>query len=240
LRYPPKVHGPEYFDGPVGDPIEFAGLLGALRRINRWYGGYGVVLRYLERFAHLLPNRPLVIADVATGSGDVPAAIAAWAHRRRLPVRIVALDLNPDILGEARKVTAGLSEIALMQADGLSLPFADRSVDLVISALTLHHFSFDDAAALLREINRVAGGGFLVNDIMRSWPAYLGALFDATIVERNRLAKHDTPVSVLRSYTWPQFHELARAADLPRVEIRGHGALRAVLVRWPEETHHGR
>jgi ubiquinone/menaquinone biosynthesis C-methylase UbiE len=219
--------------------VEFAGLLGALRRINRWYGGRGLILQYLSRFAELLPHRPLVILDVATGSADIPAAIASWAHVRHVPVRVLALDINPDILDEARKVVAGLPEITLVRANAFALPFSDRSVDVVVNALTLHHFSFDDAASMLREINRVARGGFLVNDILRSWPAYVGARFDAAVIERNRLARHDTPISVLRSFTWQEFHDLVRAAGLASVEIRGHRLLRAVLVRWPDGGRHG-
>ncbi len=238
MRYPPKSQALEYFDGPAQDPVEFAGLLGALRRINRWYGGHGLILRYLNRFAELLPHRPLMILDVATGSADVPAAIASWARGRHLPVRVVALDINPDILSEARKVVAGLPEVTLTRANAFALPFPDRSADVVVNALTLHHFSFEDAASMLREIDRVARGGFVVNDILRSWPAYVGARFDAAVIERNRLARHDTPISVLRSFTWQEFHDLVRASGLAGVEIRGHRLLRAVLVRWPDGARH--
>ncbi len=234
MRYPPKREEREYFDAPAEDRVEFAGLLAALRRINHWYGGHALVLRYLRRFADLLPRRPLRILDVGTGSADVPVAIAAWARGRNLSVRIVALDVNPDILAEARKIVRGAPEITLVCANAFALPFADRSVDVVLNALTLHHFPFDQAAALLREIDRVACGAFVVNDVMRSWPAYLGALADAWLIERNRLAKHDTPVSVLRSFTWPEFHDLVRAARLAGVVIHSNRLLRAVIVRWPK------
>jgi SAM-dependent methyltransferase len=216
------------------DPREFAGLLAAVRRTNRWYGGRALVLRHLERFAAALPNRPLVVVDVATASADIPAAIARWARARGLAVRIVALDLHPDILAAAREVTAGLPEVLLVRADAFALPFADRSADVVLNALALHHFSFDDAVRVLREIARVARGGFVVNDVLRSWPAYLGALADTWLLGRNRLARHDGPLSVRRSFTWKEFGALARAAGLDGVEIRRHRLQRAVLVRRPE------
>lgn len=241
LRYPPKSQAPEFFDAPAEDPIQFAGLLETLRRINRWYGGRSLILGYLERLAKLLPQRPLTILDVATASADIPAAIATWSRGRGIAVRIAALDISPDILAVAQRITAGLPEVSLIRGNALSLPFRNQSVDIVICALTLHHFSFAGATAVLREIARVARAGFVVNDVLRSWPAYLGALADAWLCTRNRLARHDTPVSVLRSFTWPEFSGLARAAGLDGLEIRRHPIQRVAMVRWPTgaRTQHG-
>jgi SAM-dependent methyltransferase len=222
------------------DPREFEGLLEAVRRTNRRYGGRTLILRYLHRFALTIPHRPLTILDVATASADIPAAIARWARDRGLPVRIAALDIHPDILRSAQRVTAGVPEVTLIRGNAFALPFADASVDIVLNALALHHFSFEDAAAVLREIARVARFGFVVNDVLRSWPAYVGAIADTWLVGWNRLARHDGPLSVCRSFTWPEFHDLARAAGLDGVEIRRHPLQRAAIVRWPRRTPHGR
>lgn len=238
MRYPPKSQAPEHLDAPGQDPGEFAGLLQAVRRTNRWYGGYALILDYIARFADALPRRPLTILDVATASADVPAAIVRWARRRGLPLRIAALDINLDTLAAARQTVRGLGEIALIRGNAMALPFPDRSVDVALCALALHHFTFDGAAQVLREINRVARGGFVVNDVLRSWPAYVGALADTWILSRNRLARHDGPLSVLRSFTWPEFQQLARVAGLNGAEVRRHRLQRAVVVRWPTEEAH--
>ena len=233
MRYPPKSLVPEYLDAPGQDPAEFEGLLEAVRRTNRWYGGRRLALRFLEPFAAAIAHRPLTILDVATASADIPAAIVRWARARGLGVRITALDINPAILSAARRTTTGLSEILLLRGDAMALPFPNRSVDLVICALALHHFSFDQAVAVLREIDRVARGGFIVNDVLRSWGAYVGAIADTWLLSTNALARHDGPLSVRRSFTWPEFHDLVREAGLNGVEVRRHRLQRAVLVRWP-------
>ncbi len=240
MRYPPKSQDPEFLDTPGQDPRELEGLLEAIRRTNRWYGGRQVVLDYLERCVTAIPHRPVTILDVATASADIPAAIAAWAREQGVSVRIVALDINPHILRSARRIVAGLSEVALVRGTAFALPFPDRGVDVALSALALHHFSFDAAVAVLREIGRVARFGFAVNDVLRSWPAYLGAVADTWVIGWNRLARHDGPLSVLRSFTWPEFHALARAADLDGVEIRRHRMQRAAIVRWPDGARGGR
>lgn len=240
MRYPPKSHAPEYLDAPGQDPVEFAGLLEAVRRTNRWYGGRTLILGYLARFADAVLHRPLTVLDVATASADIPATIAGWARARNIETRIAALDIHPDILKAARQVIRSLPEITLIRGNAFALPFADHSVDVVIHALALHHFTFDEAVAVLREINRVARGGFVVNDVLRSWPAYAGAIADTWLIGRNRLARHDGPLSVLRSFTWPEFHDLAAAAGLEHVEIRRHHLQRAVLIRWPDGARRGR
>lgn len=233
MRYPPKSQAPEYLDSRGQNPDEFEGLLEAVRRTNRRYGGRALVLGYLDRFARAIAHRPLSILDVATASADIPAAVAQWAHDRGLAVRIAALDIHPEILASARRVTAPYPEIALVRGSAFALPVPDRGVDIVLCALALHHFTFDEAVVVLREIRRVARRGFLVNDVLRSWPAYAGALADTWLVGRNRLARHDGPLSVLRSFTWPEFQALADAAGLDGVEIRRHRLQRAAIVRWP-------
>jgi hypothetical protein len=234
VRYPPKSNAPEFLDAPDQDPAEFEGLLDAVRRTNRWYGGRALVLGYLERLARAIPHRPLTLLDVATASADIPATIAAWARARGLPMRIIALDINPDILRAAATAVRGLPEIMLVRGNAFALPCADQSVDVVLNALALHHFTFDEAVRVLREIRRVARGAFVVNDVLRSWPAYLGAVADTWLIGRNRLARHDGPLSVRRSFTWPEFHDLAREAHLAPVEIRRHRLMRAVVVKWPD------
>jgi SAM-dependent methyltransferase len=238
VRHPPKSQAPEFLDGTGHDPREFEGLLEAVRRTNRRYGGHTLALGYLEQFVRAIPHRPITILDVATASADVPAAIARWARARGLAVRIVALDIHPDILRSARRVTEG-TDVALVRGDAFALPLRDAGVDIVLNALALHHFTFEDAVRVLREINRVARAGFIVNDVLRSWPAYLGALADTWVIGRNRLARHDGPISVLRSFTWPEFHSLAHAASLNGVEIRRHRLQRAAIVRWPEGAQRG-
>jgi SAM-dependent methyltransferase len=111
----------------------------------------------------------------------------------------------------------------------LQLPFADNSVDLAMCSLTLHHFAPEPAVALLRELQRVARHGVIVNDIVRSWPGLLGAWLLGRLVSRNRLTRHDGLVSVRRAYTPAELHVLAQQAGLDVVSIRGLLGYRLVL-----------
>jgi ubiquinone/menaquinone biosynthesis C-methylase UbiE len=230
---PPRRELPEFLDTPGQDPQELWGLLQDIRRTNQRFGGRRLILGYLERFLPALPGRPLRLLDVATASADIPCAIASWARTRGVPMRITALDMSADILAHAERDTARFGEITLMRGDAQALPFPDQTFDVVICALALHHFSFAGGVTVLREIDRVTRGAFVVNDVIRSWAAYAGAWLDTRVLTRNRLARHDGPLSVLRSFTERELREMAAAAEIPDVTFHRHPVFRVALVRAP-------
>src|SRR2546425_9297816 len=231
---PPKRSAREFLDTPGQNRVELEGLLGDIRRTNRRFGGYPLVLRYLRRFLPRLPHGPITVLDVATASADIPRVIALWARAHHLPIRIVALDLSEDILALAKSGIASYPEVTLLRGNALSLPFPDRAIVVVICGLALHHFTFEDAGRVLRDVDRVASGGFIVNDIGSSWGAYVSALLDTRLFTRNRLARHDGPLSVLRSFTVSEVHTMVAAAGVRNVDVRRHPWFRIAIVRWPD------
>lgn len=231
----PHREAPEYLDTPGQDSQELWGLLQDIRRTNRRFGGRRLVLGYLDAFLPHLASRPLTLLDVATASADIPCAIAAWARARRVDLRVTALDLSADILAHAARDVSRFPEITLLRADARTMPFADQTFDVVVCGLAMHHFAFPDGVRVLREIGRVARTAFVVNDVVRSWGAYLGAWLDTRLLSRNRLARHDGPLSVLRSFTTREFQAMADAAGLRHVTLRHHPLFRVALVRSPIE-----
>jgi ubiquinone/menaquinone biosynthesis C-methylase UbiE len=234
MSSPGRRELPEYLDTPGQDPQELWGLLQDIRRTNRRFGGYRLILEYLRRFLPALPRRPLLLLDVATASADVPCAIAAWARVHGVALHITALDMSADILAHAAPEAARYPEITLLRGDARALPFPDRAFDVVICGLAMHHFTFTEGVTVLREIDRVARGAFVVNDVIRSWGAYAGAWLDTRLLSRNRLARHDGPLSVLRSFTAQEFRQMAEAAGARDVDLYRHPLFRVALVRAPQ------
>ena len=101
--------------------------------------------------------------DVGTGGADVPTSLARWARRAGRRIRILALDRDPPTLAVARRAAARYPEIVLLQGDALALPVRPRSVDVVISGLTLHHLEPAAAVRYLAEMDATARVGFVVN-----------------------------------------------------------------------------
>src|SRR5258707_5497915 len=119
-----------------------------------WYTR--VVLDQLERFsARWDKATEISLLDIGTGSADIPLEILRWADRRGLKVRIVAIDLNSQILREA---AAAVSEprLILLRADALRLPFSDGAFDYTLTSMFLHHLDDVDARQALSGIGRVS------------------------------------------------------------------------------------
>jgi ubiquinone/menaquinone biosynthesis C-methylase UbiE len=92
-----------------------------------------------------------VVLDVGTGPGRVARLIAAACPK----VEVEGIDLSPEMIARATSTanTTSTRNLRFQVADVAALPFADDSVDLVVSTLSLHHW--DDPAAGLNEIVRV-------------------------------------------------------------------------------------
>ncbi len=226
---PARAHEEERMDLPDQDLVLLEGCLGDLRRLNRWSGGVLLTISALSRLTRdLAPGAALEIVDLATGGGDFPHAMAAWARRRGLRARVLATDLNPQILDLAARGTSPGVEFAV--ADARRLPFGDGSFDVATCSLLLHHLEPDDAVLVLKEMRRVARRGVIVNDLLRSWVGYLGAHLVTRAMSENPLFRHDAPLSVRRAYTRGEIASLAARAGLFPVRFLGIPGYRVAMV----------
>jgi SAM-dependent methyltransferase len=214
-------NSPELLDGPLDDPVELAGNLRDLRRVNRLFFGSRLsiqAIRALDRSTRESRDeeRSLRILDVGTGSADVPLALLADARRRGPSMEVVAVDSRPEVLDAARRLDPALDRtpgLTLRVSDGRSLPFDDGAFDVAHASLVLHHLEPDEAVALLTEMRRVAAA-VVVNDIVRARHIWLGAWVLARIGTRNRLSRYDAPLSARRAYTESELRALLGAARL--------------------------
>jgi ubiquinone/menaquinone biosynthesis C-methylase UbiE len=216
-------------DFPDQDLALLAECLNDLRRLNRWSGGHSLTIRALRHLTReLTPGAELKIIDVATGGADFPRAMAAWGRRRKLQTRVLATDLNSKILALAARNAPPNVEFAV--ADARRLPFTDDSFDVATCSLVLHHLKPDDAVRVLGEMRRVARRGVIVNDLVRSWVGYLGALVVPRAMSKNSLFCHDAPLSVRRAYTKGEMAALAAQAGLGPVRFRGLPGYRLTMT----------
>ncbi|MDP7554671.1 MAG: methyltransferase domain-containing protein [Nitrospinota bacterium] len=212
-----------------------------VRRVNKYLSGYRVLLRYAGQFLRdHKENRPFTILDLATGSGDQPVALAKLARKFKVPVKITAIDINCKILKCARIITDPFPEIALVQCDILSLPFCGDSFDMVVNSLSLHHFTRENAVKILRAMLSLSRCGFIVNDLKRSRVAYISIFLLTRLFTKNRLTRHDAPVSVMNAFTSEEMRALAQEAGVDQFQVYSHFPYRIALVVKINEVHHGK
>jgi ubiquinone/menaquinone biosynthesis C-methylase UbiE len=119
--------------------------------------------RSISLTSWLEPLSPDMIAlDVACGAAHVAEQIAP--HVRQ----VVGVDLTTTLLalGSDRLHSRGASNVLLQEASADSLPFVDRSFDLVVCRSALHHFADPERAVV--EMARVCrpGGRVVVADMV--------------------------------------------------------------------------
>jgi len=217
----------EILDGHEFAPSELGENLREIRLINRGLGWRRTTLRELIRVVEQERLTSFSYLDVATGSGDLPLALLKQANRRGWPIDAHALDLNPAILEEARRYL-GNAPVSLHLGDGRALPFAGGTFDIVTCVLSLHHLPPDDAVVLLRELARVSRRAWILVDLERSLPAYLGARW-LRVLLRNRLTLHDAPASILRAYTLTELQTLLDRAGVPSAGVTRQFPFRLVV-----------
>jgi malonyl-CoA O-methyltransferase len=131
-----------------------------------------VAAELLERLA-AFAFEPRVVLDLGAGTGRLTREL-----KRRYPrALLIALDLAPGMLREARHHQHWWRRFERVCADALRLPLADASVDLVFSSLMLQWCEpLGDAIAEVRRVLRPEGffafstlGPDTLNELRQAW-----------------------------------------------------------------------
>jgi ubiquinone/menaquinone biosynthesis C-methylase UbiE len=113
-----------------------------------------------DAIAKAIPGNARDVLDVGCGDGTIAALLQQ--HRPELSVTGVDVMVRPD------------TKVPVQEFDGVHLPFADRSFDVVMFVDVLHHTH--DPMILLREAKRVARVAVVLKDHRRNSPIAYGTL----------------------------------------------------------------
>ena len=204
--------GAEVLDDPRADPAAVRRTLKDIVLLNRLFGGTGAVLWGLEqimRNAERGTRNRWTMVDVGTGAGDIPIAAQRLAQRYGIELVPIGLERIPEAARAARR--AGLATVL---ADGNALPFADRSVDVVIASQVLHHVPRTTAVRWIAALDRIARRAVVLADLKRSVPAMAGMWLAAFPLGLHRTTRHDAVLSLQRGYTRGEFEGMLREAGI--------------------------
>jgi 2-polyprenyl-3-methyl-5-hydroxy-6-metoxy-1,4-benzoquinol methylase len=210
--------GTELLDDRRADPTAVRAQLADIARLNRLFGGTRAVVEALKP---ILTNhhaqRSWTLLDVGTGAGDIPAAIVTAGKRCNVSITPIGLDA---IFTAAR--LARSNGVRAVVGDGGALPFAPKSVDVVVASQVLHHLPPAVAVTWLREFDRLARRAVVVADLARSRLAMAGVWLAAGPLGMSGTSRHDAVLSLRRGFTVPELASLLDAAGV-----------RARIVRRP-------
>lgn len=147
------------------------------------------------------------VLDVATGGGHTAAALAGRCKR------VVASDLTPSMLREARVLAAErrAGNVVFTAADAEALPFRDAAFDRVTCRIAAHHFP--DVQAAMSEMARVTrpGGRIGIIDSVVPGEPSLDAFLNE--IEKVRDPSH------VRSYRVEEWIEFFSGAGLLLLQV---------------------
>jgi len=218
----------ELLDMDLGTPREVAESLDDLWRMNRWLGGVSSSLRLLDCFLARTGRRSIDVLEVGAGDARLGARLQQVLLQRGVRAKFVVVDRSLRHLQNGSALSRGLQPVA---ADALRLPFPEDKFDLATCNLFFHHFSGEQAVALLRSLMAVSKLAVLVNDLERHFVPYLFIRI-ARMFTRSRLTRHDAPASVRQAYTREELVDLTAAAGFADFEVRRLLPFRLGLTLW--------
>jgi ubiquinone/menaquinone biosynthesis C-methylase UbiE len=239
LLTPRRRRGQEYLDDPGVDGSVTIRSLADVARANKLFGGASAALAELrialQELGAPAMGRKVVLLDVGTGAGDIPARARAMAAESGIPLLTVGVDASEPLARAAAR-----EAFPTVCADALTLPFADKSVDVAMCSQLLHHFESARALSLLRELDRVARHRVIVSDLRRSWLAAAGIWLVSFPLRFHPVSRHDGVVSVLRGFTRDELERMVVSAVSQRARVRYRSVFRATATWTPTPERTGR
>jgi SAM-dependent methyltransferase len=208
---------------------ELAEALRQLRVINTMLGSAWLTLEGVLRLWRAA-GRPtqLTILDVGSGSGDINRLLLAWADRQGVHMRITLVDIHPETCAAAGAYYRDEPRIQVVCSDLMQL--AIRAADIVTTALFTHHFTSEQLPAVYRALARAARIGVVVNDLHRHPIAWAGIWLATRLLSRNRMIRHDAPLSVRRGFRRADLESLRERPDLSGLAYRWRPFFRYLIM----------
>jgi SAM-dependent methyltransferase len=208
----------EILDGRV-DTAELGIILRDLARFNGAMLGHWPVLRWLDRATRTLPaDQMLTLVDVGCGYGDLLRAVRRWARRRGRCMRLVGIDMSPQVIEIATGATAADEEIEYEVCEVSSFK-PSYAVDFIASSLVTHHLSDAAIVQFLRWMEQTARRGWVIYDLQRSVVPFYFITLAGVLLRLHPVVVYDGRISVARSLTRGEWNALIAEAGIARETV---------------------
>jgi SAM-dependent methyltransferase len=160
-----------------------------LKTINLYLGGNRVSqngLRILDT-----GNAKKIILDIGSGASDILLNL-----KINNSFDIYSLDINPRACSFLKK---SFPDVKTVCGNVFALPFKSK-FDIIHASLFFHHFRKDDIIKMINSLLELTCSGIIINDLRRSWLAWLGISILTFLFSGSELVKNDGPLSVKRGF----------------------------------------
>jgi 2-polyprenyl-3-methyl-5-hydroxy-6-metoxy-1,4-benzoquinol methylase len=203
---------PEIMDDFSLQHQEIDPVLKELEVINKLLGGFSV---FYDAFKRINLAKGDLICDWGCGGGDSLTVLRKHFKKNNLDFNYLGLDATKTTVEFATQNHINYPEITFKEVDVLKHQFIENQYDVVISSLFTHHFEDNDWVELIKRMVFSAKKAVIINDLHRHPLAYYSIALLTQLFSKSPMVKHDSKVSVLRSF---KKHELKKLLDLVGVK----------------------
>lgn len=217
----------EIMDNFALDHQELDPVLKELEVINKLLGGFSV---FYDAFRKLDLQSGDSVCDWGCGGGDSLRVLDGYFKGIGLNMRLTGVDATAAAVEFARSRNRQYSNMQFMHADVLKHEFEEGEFDVVISSLFTHHFDDELWIQLIRKMVHASGKAVVINDLHRHWFAYHSIAVLTSLFSRSAMVKHDSKISVMRSFRRKELEDLIRRAGFTRFTIKWMWAFRWQVI----------
>lgn len=218
---------PEIMDDFSLQHQEIDPVLKELEVINKLLGGFSVFYHAFKKIK--LANGDL-ICDWGCGGGDSLLALRNRFKKKNLNLKYLGLDATKTAVEFAKHHHLNYQEITFKEVDVLKEKFEENQYNVVISSLFTHHFEDEDWIKLIQRMVFSAKKAVIINDLHRHPLAYYSIAFLTQIFSKSYMVKHDSKVSVLRSFKRQELKNLLALAGVKNYTIKWMWAFRWQII----------
>lgn len=190
----------EIMDTYSGSTKELDTILQDINKVNRLLGGYSITLSAVFKLLTLKNKESYTILDMGCAEGTMLRKLALEARNRNIHLKLIGVDLNKQGLELATYYSTEYPEITYLEADILTADFSAYSIDVVMTTLTLHHFTDKGVVQFVNQFNSLASLGVVINDLERNPIAYYLFKAFSFFFIRTEIAKKDGLLSIRRAF----------------------------------------
>lgn len=222
--------GIEILDSFSGTTDELNIILQDINRVNRLLGGYSITLNAVFDLISVTHKKSYTILDMGCSEGTMLRKLAKEARNRNITLQLIGVDLNSQSIQLARQYSTEFPEIRFMECDILTADFSHLNIDVVMTTLTLHHFSDNGVVKFVNQFNTLASVGVVINDLQRSRFAYhLFKAFSFFFI-KTEVAKKDGLLSIKRAFIKKELTAYAQQVQNASHYIQWKWAFRYVWI----------
>lgn len=217
----------EIMDDFMLDHQQIDPVLKELETINKLLGGFSV---FYDAFEKIKLKNGDTICDWGCGGGDSLKVLDKHFQKKNLNLNFIGIDATKTAVEFAQEIHQHHKNFSFRLADVLKEDFKVEEFDVVISSLFTHHFDDESWITLIKKMVHSSKKAVVINDLHRHWFAYYSIGWLTKLFSKSPMVKHDSTLSVLRSFKKVELLSLLEKAGIKKFTIKWMWAFRWQII----------